>query len=364
MPGASVTLSVVLTTCNRRDRLPEVLEPLIDDPAALEIIIVIDACRDGSLEMVEEIAAERPVLRPLMLTENVGQGRARMAGVRSARGEVILSLDDDVIARPGLVTGHRRHHARAPGRVVLGYMPTPLPRPRRAGQIGPIEYATSYEDHCREYERDPRTIFTHFWGGNFSVGRDALLDAERAVERLPPLYHEDKILGLSFLQAGLDPVFDRGLAAEHRYERSFDAYLRDRERMGASHPVLHAAFPELIGPYRYDAEISVVGPRMRPLVRLADRPRARPLVLALLRAGVAATGRVRVFGLESRLAWVAIRIQDRRGARVAPVNAREGAPRSPAASGEPNPRVDAPAAANPARPPSPIRARRTGSRAP
>ncbi|MBV8991613.1 MAG: hypothetical protein JO372_23875, partial [Solirubrobacterales bacterium] len=191
------------------------------------------------------------------------------------------------------------------------------PQPRRAGQIGPIEYATSYEEHCQEYERDPRTILTHFWGGNFSVGRTELLDAERTVERLPPLYHEDKILGLSFLRAGLEPVFDRALAAEHRYERSFGAYLRDAERMGASHPVLHAAFPELIGPYRYDNEISAVGPRIRPLVRIADRPRARPLLLVVLRSAVVATGRLRAFAVEERLARAAVRIQDRRGAREA-----------------------------------------------
>ncbi|MBV8991344.1 MAG: glycosyltransferase family 2 protein, partial [Solirubrobacterales bacterium] len=303
MAASTPTVSVVVTTCNRRERLPEVLEPLLADPGALEIIVVIDACHDGSFELVEKLAGEHPVLRPLMLTENVGQGRARMAGVRSSTGDVILSLDDDVIARPGLVSGHRRHHARGPGRVVLGYMPTPLPRARRAGQIGRIEYATSYEAHCREYERDPRTILTHFWGGNFSVGRDALLDAAGSVERLPPLYHEDKILGLSFLRARLDPVFDRALAADHRYERAFGAYLRDRERMGASHPALHAAFPELLGTYRYDAEITVVGSRTRPLVRLGDRPRARPLILALLRVAVAGTGWMHLFRLQSRLAW-------------------------------------------------------------
>jgi glycosyltransferase involved in cell wall biosynthesis len=100
MATSPPTVSVVVTTCNRRERLPEVLEPLLADPGALEIIVVIDACHDGSLELVEQLAREHPVLRPLMLTENVGQGRARMAGARAARGDVILSLDDDVIATP------------------------------------------------------------------------------------------------------------------------------------------------------------------------------------------------------------------------------------------------------------------------
>ncbi len=312
---------MVLTTCNRRECLREVLAPLLEDEAGLEIVVVIDACDDGSFELLQGMTAGAPRLRPLMLAENVGQGRARMAGVRQAKGVVILSLDDDVVAAPGLVTGHQRHHDEGGGRVVLGYMPIALPEQRRAGQVGTFEYGVSYEEHCREYERNPRTVFTHFWGGNFSVPRSALLAAERDVQALPPLYHEDRILGLSFLRAGLEPVFDRSLRAEHRYERPFGAYLRDARRMGASHPVLHTAFGDLIGSYRFDAEVESAPPRARPLVRFADRRRARPLVLAGLRSLVSVAGRLRAFDLETRLARIAIRIEDRRGAREAAARA-------------------------------------------
>jgi glycosyltransferase involved in cell wall biosynthesis len=236
LPGH--TISTVITTYNRRDRLAEVLAPVLNDEASLEVVVVIDACDDGSYELLQEMAACAPRLRPLMLTKNVGQGRARIAGVQLASGSVILSLDDDVVASPGLVTGHRRHHDEREGRAVLGFMPIALPDSRKPGQVGTFEYALSYEEHCREYERDPRSVLTHFWGGNFSVPRSVLLEAQRNVEALPPLdYHEDRILGLSFLRAGVEPVFDRSLRAEHRYERSFGAYLRDSRRMGASHPI-------------------------------------------------------------------------------------------------------------------------------
>ena len=140
-------------------------QPLLTDPGAFEIIVVMDAWHDGSLELVEELAGRHPVLRPLMLPESVGTARARMAGARSASGDVILSLDYDVIARPGWSAGiSATTLVRRAGRVVVGYMPTPLPRPRRPGRIGLIESAASYEAHCRAYERDPRPILTHFWG--------------------------------------------------------------------------------------------------------------------------------------------------------------------------------------------------------
>jgi hypothetical protein len=63
-------------------------------------------------------------------------------------------------------------------------------------------------------------------------------------------------------------------------------------------------------------------------VRFADRRRARPLVLAGLRSLVYVAGRLRGFDLETRFARIAIRIEDRWGAREA---AADGAMRRPQA---------------------------------
>ena len=56
----------------------------------------------------------------------------------------MLSLDQDVVAHEGLVSGHAARHAQAPGRVVLGYMPTVRP-PRRPGSFVIERYADEYE---------------------------------------------------------------------------------------------------------------------------------------------------------------------------------------------------------------------------
>ncbi len=87
--------------------------------------MVVDGCDDGSIELVEELRRddERLVAR----CENGGASAARQAGVEAASGEVVVLLDDDVVAEPGLVTGHARAHADRDGVVVVGYAPVAAP---------------------------------------------------------------------------------------------------------------------------------------------------------------------------------------------------------------------------------------------
>jgi glycosyltransferase involved in cell wall biosynthesis len=312
---APPSVSVIVTTYNRRDRLPEVLAPLLADPDALEVVVVVDACRDGSLELLEEMSLQHPTLRPVMPYRNLGQPRARLLGVEAARGEVVLSLDDDVVAEPGLVAGHRTHHAGQRHAVVLGYMPTELPARRRPGQFATFEYAAAYEDHCAIYERDPEYVLSHLWGGNFSVRRDDFLACVAGYD-FPLSYHEDRDLGIRFMRRGLHPVFDRTLRAAHRHERSFAAYVRDGWSAGAGAQTLHVLHRDRLGPFSPDAALQHYSAPARVLVRWGDRPRLRRLSLLALRSAVAVSGRLRAFRLESGFAVVAKHIAERQGARA------------------------------------------------
>src|SRR4051794_23694299 len=113
------TVSVVIPTYNRAARLRAVVDPLLADPSLHELIVVVDGSRDGSIELLEEIAVADGRLRPLWI-ENIGDMGARTRGAEIATGEVVLFLDDDVLPAPGLLAGHARHHAAAEGLVVVG----------------------------------------------------------------------------------------------------------------------------------------------------------------------------------------------------------------------------------------------------
>lgn len=70
-----------------------------------EVVLVDDASRDGSLA----IAARFPCA-VVALGAHGGVSRARNAGARAARGELLLFVDDDCLLEPGAVEAARREY--------------------------------------------------------------------------------------------------------------------------------------------------------------------------------------------------------------------------------------------------------------
>lgn len=60
-----------------------------------ELLAVDDGSRDGSLELLRELAASDPRVRPLPQARNAGVAAARNAGIEAARGRWIAFLDSD-----------------------------------------------------------------------------------------------------------------------------------------------------------------------------------------------------------------------------------------------------------------------------
>ncbi len=69
------------------------IEPLAQ---SYEIIITDDRSDDGSWEKLRELAATLPQLRAQRLAERTGQSFALWAGIRAARGKIIVTLDADL----------------------------------------------------------------------------------------------------------------------------------------------------------------------------------------------------------------------------------------------------------------------------
>ncbi len=70
-----------------------------------EVLLVDDGSRDGSLERMREIAAKDARVRVLSLDGHYGQSAALEAGFRSARGEIIATLDADLQNDPADLPG-------------------------------------------------------------------------------------------------------------------------------------------------------------------------------------------------------------------------------------------------------------------
>lgn len=263
---AHPSVSVVVPTRNRRSLVAENAAAILaQDP--LELIFVDDGSDDGTADLVRSLATDDP---RLSVVDGGGNGvvAARLNGVRSARGEVVLLLDDDVIPRPGLIDAHARLHEGGPGTVVLGYMPLDTGKRRRT--IPEDLYGEEYERHVRNWEADPTSILPTLWAGNLSLHRADYLALAPAISEIPPFYHEDADFGLCCGEAGLIGRFDRSPRAAHRYSRDFTAFLRDAQRSAASLASLDERHP---GSRRPPAEVVFAGlsPVQAVTVRLAAR---------------------------------------------------------------------------------------------
>ena len=238
-------MSVVAPTYRRRDGLPGFVEPLLSDPGLDELVIAVDGSEDGSVEWLRE-RGERDDRLVVLDLPNGGAGPARQAGVEAASGDVIVLLDDDVIAAPGLVAGHARHHRDLEPKMVLGYMPNDwrrLPAGRRG--IAYI-YRRGYEMHRAGWEADPAFVLHGLYGGNLSMPRADFLRVGvvgLAVER----GQDDREFGLRCAKAGIRPVFDPTLVAEHLYDRTLPQFRRDCRLQGTSRMLLHESHSDLVG---------------------------------------------------------------------------------------------------------------------
>ena len=310
---ASPSVSVVVPTYNRAGALRRVLEPILADPAAGEVIVVIDGARDGSLELLREMAGREPRLRPLFI-ENSGEMAARAAGAEAARSEVVLFLDDDVLAEPGLAAGHGAAHAARERTVVVGYMPVSLPERRSPADFATRIYAREYEGRCAIWEQDPRSVLRTLWAGNFSMRRSDCLAVGLPNPRYTERYHPDRDFGLRCLQYGLDGVFDRSLRAVHLHERGLAAFARDAQSQGASRILMPALHPGTVpSPRAEEFERDLPWP-LRRVVALARRPRAYSALSSTLSVLVAGAGRARVWPAQDRAGRLLRRIEQQHGA--------------------------------------------------
>jgi glycosyltransferase involved in cell wall biosynthesis len=82
-----LTVGELVATLGRT--LPE----LADD---YEVILVNDASPDESWPLIERLAQDHAWVRGINLTRNFGQHNALLCGIRAARGDVIVTMDDDL----------------------------------------------------------------------------------------------------------------------------------------------------------------------------------------------------------------------------------------------------------------------------
>jgi len=95
-----MNISVVIPVYNGQYTVAELVErlgkvlPAVSD--AYETILVCDGSPDDSWQLIEQLAARYDWVRGIDLMRNYGQHNALLCGVRAARYEIIVTMDDDL----------------------------------------------------------------------------------------------------------------------------------------------------------------------------------------------------------------------------------------------------------------------------
>ncbi len=202
-PGVCVVVPVFHSQGRLTDLVDRVSATLDDAAVAHEFVMVDDGSEDGTWEEVRELAGAGRGVTGLRLRRNYGQHNALLAGVRIARRERIVTLDDDLQYRPESVP--RLLAALDEGAdLVYGTAERPRHGPlrrlatrvsRRLMLLATGEPMVAKISALRAFRTELRTAFEGFEGPDVSL--DALLIWSTSRAGSVPVPHDSRAHGRS-----------------------------------------------------------------------------------------------------------------------------------------------------------------------
>lgn len=268
---AKPSFSIVIPTYQRRDMVCDTVRALtrIQYEGALELIVVIDGSSDGTAEALAQINCPFPV--KLIAQANGGIAHARNRGAEQASGEILLFLDDDMIAQPDLIEQHVRSYGEGAD-AVLGHIPLDEGSPPGFLADDVAIYADSM---LADFAGQPLDVF----GGQLSVRRSVFEEIGGFDEEFTAgacAGNEDADFGVKLI-AKYRLHHNPAAVTRQRYVVSLSENMR-RVRRHAAADVLFAAKHPVLAPQLFESRGA-----FRRRTRFLYRPLGRiPLLPELL----------------------------------------------------------------------------------
>jgi glycosyltransferase involved in cell wall biosynthesis len=278
-------LSIVVPTYNRRALLQRTLPLLLQQATAaggVEVLVVVDGSRDGTLEMLRRYRGN-PLLR-VLTQENLGLAAARNRGAHEATSEVVLFLDDDMILKDGSIAAHCEAHTDGRDRVVFGGLALAEGLRRSFLKRGIEIWGSQVEGRLSAPGYEFRFDDCHF--GHASMARRLLQSAGGFDESFIRYGNEDYDLGWRLIQAGAEMRYLPSAVACQFYDKTLYRWLRDCECVGMADRDLAGKHPCLEKDLRF---ASLPRHPLKRVARASGLSTLDPLAPAwrLLEAGLA-----------------------------------------------------------------------------
>ena len=240
----SFKLTVIIPTHNRREVLiTRTLSAMFsqDVPADdFEIIVVVDGSTDGTVAALRKL--KPPCSLRVIEQPNRGPSAARNSGIRAARGEILLFIDDDIICGPHLFRQHVEAHSHAEMAVTFGPISMAPDAPASVLKYANKIWFEDYYSHIAmqnglNLPKDDYLI------SNSSMPRAALLECGGFDETMTA--KEDYELGLRLWKRGLRFTYLPQAMAYEFFQKPIQYVLRnDGKGFGETDVLLAHKHPE------------------------------------------------------------------------------------------------------------------------
>lgn len=262
--------SVVIPTYQRRELVTDTVSALARQSydAPFEVIVVVDGATDGTAAALS--ALELPFPLRVIQQENAGLAAARNRGAARATGDILLFLDDDMIAKPDLLREHARSYEAGADAVAGGFA-------EDAGTFSAFHTPIADEE---EEISSPFAVY----GGHMSVRRSVFEEVGRFDPDFtrPENYgHEDSDLAHRLLQR-FRVVGNPAAVCRHRKQVSTREYIARGRSSAAAEARLLEKHPELGEALADWSGASRLSRTMRAVSRLPVAPQMFAATVGLL----------------------------------------------------------------------------------
>ncbi len=236
-------VSVVIPTLNRSQVLAQTLDRIENQTIArdqYEVIVIDNASTDDTQAVLAEKRANYSNLR-FLFQNKPGAAATRNMGVREASAEIILFIDNDILAEPNLIEQHLKYHSANPNSSVIGNVVTPWNE-----KTDPFLRYLHYRGIYNPYTITSRPMdFSYYHTGNVSTPRSTLLAVGGFNEDFFIYGMEDIELGYRLQKAGCGMVNGAQARAIHHYFPTYPEFVQRCEQAGYSLGKLIELHPEL-----------------------------------------------------------------------------------------------------------------------
>jgi peptidoglycan/xylan/chitin deacetylase (PgdA/CDA1 family)/glycosyltransferase involved in cell wall biosynthesis len=274
--GADPSFTIVIPTFQRRDLVCDALRALsrLNYSGRVDVIVVVDGATDGTSDALRAIELPFPIR--ILEQANTGPAAARNLGANGANGDIILFLDDDMIAEPDLLQQHARMYDDGADAVV-GHIPI--------DSRSPAGFLADSADLKAAWMLGKGLEGPAVFSGQLSVRRPVFEHVggfDELHTKAGRFGSEDGDIGVR-LAANFDVRRNECAISRHRYTLTAREKMRRAREEGAGDALFARKYPQLTK--------SVFAEAFRPPARFLYRPLSRvpfvPQLLGTVAVGVA-----------------------------------------------------------------------------